>query len=167
MCCINVINSLIKVSCRLYAKLTGYIFTCVVWDGSCNSMQHNFCNFNSWDSMKMNCRILCFNYSLDDVRCKKTINSDIKSQCMHICAVKFIHNTLKGLPLRILCLVKKRRQNKKKDFSLVVGHQITESFTLYFSTWTVDHNTLANRQEMEREVIRIDIHLSSEVFADF
>lgn len=38
----------------------------------------------------------------------------------------------------------------KWNLSLFVGHQITEIFTLYFSmSWTVDRNTLANRQEKE------------------
>lgn len=82
--------------------------------------------------MKINCRILCFNYSLYDVRCKKTINSDIKSQCMHICAVKFIHNTLKGFPHDILCLVKKRRQNKKKRFQSGCGTSNHRKFHIIF-----------------------------------
>lgn len=128
ICTNNVINGLIKVSFRLSVKLTGYIFTSVVGVCSCNSMQRKVCNFNIW-GFSENCQILCFNYSLYNVRCKKTLNSDIKSQCMHFCAAKFIPNTLKGLAHDILCLVKKRRQNKKKNgFS-----PITESFT-YFST---------------------------------
>lgn len=95
-------------------------------------MQHNFFHVNSWDSMKMKCRILCFNYSLYDGRRKKRFNSDIKPQWMHFWVIKCIHKTLKGLAHDILCLVKKKRQNSKISQSVFVGHQITESFTLYF-----------------------------------
>lgn len=47
--------------------------------------------------MKIFCPVLCFNYSLYDVRRKKTLNSEITSLCMHFCVMKSIDNTLRGL----------------------------------------------------------------------
>lgn len=49
--------------------------------------------------------------------------------------------------LRVPLTLGEKEENKKNGLSLFVGHQITQSFTLYFfPTWTADHNTLANRR---------------------
>lgn len=166
MCCRNVINNLIKVSFRLYAKQTGCIFTRVVWVCSWNPCNIIFFMLTLGILWKWNAEFCALTIVFMMVGARRdwilTLN---RNKCI---SESSNVSTKLWRDLRMTFYAWWKRGGRiKKDLSLFCRTSNHRKFHIIFSTWTVDHNTLANRHEMERGVVRREIHLSWEMFADY